>query len=83
MNLSMFVIGKRRAGRDLRTEEDSDFGEVLATVLGRADLPAVSAALSASAFTDEGDIDWEQADFEFGLARMLDGYEVFIRTFET
>lgn len=41
----------------------------------------MSAALSASAFYDD-EIDWDKADFEFGLARLLDGYEVFIRTFD-
>jgi len=80
MNLSMFVVGKRRAVRDLQAEEDGDFASVLARVLDPQRFPSVSAALSASAF-DADDIDWSEADFEFGLARMLDGYEVFIRTF--
>ncbi|MEV6062347.1 TetR/AcrR family transcriptional regulator [Nocardia asteroides] len=80
MNLSMFVVGKRRAVRDLQAEEDSDFTGVLARVLDPQRFPAVTAALSASAFLDD-EIDWSEADFEFGLARMLDGYEVFIRTF--
>ncbi|MBW0274508.1 transcriptional regulator [Nocardia sp. MH4] len=80
MNLSMFVVGKRRAVRDLQTEEDGDFASVLARVLDPQRFPSVTAALSASAFDDD-DIDWSKADFEFGLARLLDGYEVFIGTF--
>ncbi|GGN90718.1 TetR/AcrR family transcriptional regulator [Nocardia rhizosphaerihabitans] len=81
MNLSMFVMGKRRAVRDLQTEEDGDFASVMARVLDPQRFPSVSAALSASAFYDD-EIDWDKADFEFGLARLLDGYEVFIRTFD-
>ncbi|MFD6394713.1 TetR/AcrR family transcriptional regulator [Nocardia sp. NPDC055029] len=80
MNLSMFVVGKRRVVRDLQAEEDGDFASVMARVLDPQRYPSVSAALSASAFHDD-EIDWEKADFEFGLARLLDGYEVFIRTF--
>lgn len=81
MNLSMFVMGKRRAVRDLQTEEDGDFASVMARVLDPQRFPSVSAALSASAFYAD-EIDWDKADFEFGLARLLDGYEVFIRTFD-
>ncbi|MFC4376886.1 TetR/AcrR family transcriptional regulator [Nocardia halotolerans] len=80
-NVSMFVVGKRRFLRDLRAEEDGGaFVAVMARVLDPQRFPAVSAALSAAAFDDD-DVDWEQADFEFGLARLLDGYEAFIATF--
>ncbi|KQY31619.1 MULTISPECIES: TetR/AcrR family transcriptional regulator [Nocardia] len=80
MNVSMFVVGKRRFLRDLEEEEGGDFPSVMTRVLDPQRFPWVSAALSAAAF-DDGDIEWEQADFEFGLARLLDGYEVFIATF--
>ncbi|MFD3509780.1 TetR/AcrR family transcriptional regulator [Nocardia sp. NPDC058666] len=80
MNLSMFVVGKRRFLRDLETEEGGDFISVMARVLDPQRFPAVSAALSNAAFDDD-DIEWEQADFEFGLARLLDGYDVFIAKF--
>lgn len=80
MNVSMFVVGKRRFLRDLEKEEGGDFPSVMTRVLDPQRFPWVSAALSAAAF-DDGDIEWEQADFEFGLARLLDGYEVFIATF--
>lgn len=80
MNLSMFVVSKQRAVRDLQTEADGDFAGVLARVLDPQRFPSVTAALSASAFYDD-EIDWGKADFEFGLARLLDGYEVFVRTF--
>ncbi|TCJ93786.1 TetR/AcrR family transcriptional regulator [Nocardia alba] len=80
MNMSMFVVGKRRFLRDLQVEEGGDFASVMARVLDPQRFPSVSAALSNAAFDDD-DIDWERADFEFGLARLLDGYEVFIATF--
>ncbi|MFF2393268.1 TetR/AcrR family transcriptional regulator [Nocardia sp. NPDC058114] len=80
MNVSMFVVGKRRFLRDLQEEEGGDFASVMARVLDPQRFPSVSAALSHAAFDDD-DIDWERADFEFGLARLLDGYEVFIATF--
>ncbi|WP_410874819.1 TetR/AcrR family transcriptional regulator [Nocardia sp. A7] len=80
MNASMFVVGKRRFLRDLQQEEGGDFASVMTRVLDPQRFPSVSAALSNAAFED-GDIDWEKADFEFGLARLLDGYEVFIATF--
>ncbi|MEU4649462.1 TetR/AcrR family transcriptional regulator [Nocardia fluminea] len=80
MNVSMFVVGKRRFLRDLQEEEGGDFASVMARVLDPQRFPSVSAALSDAAFDDD-DTDWERADFEFGLARLLDGYEVFIATF--
>ncbi|MGY0497003.1 TetR/AcrR family transcriptional regulator [Nocardia sp. FBN12] len=80
LNVSMFVVGKRRFLRDLQEEEGGDFASVMARVLDPQRFPSVSAALSSAAFDDD-DIDWEIADFEFGLARLLDGYEVFIATF--
>ncbi|MFD3705864.1 TetR/AcrR family transcriptional regulator [Nocardia sp. NPDC058658] len=82
MNLSMFVVGKRRFLRDLQEEEGGDFASVMTRVLDPQRFPSVSAALASAAFDDDdADIDWEQADFEFGLARLLDGYEVFIAGF--
>lgn len=80
MNLSMFTIGRRRAARELRIGEGADFAEIMAEVLGSGRFPAMSHALAAAAFDDE-QIDWAKADFEFGLARMLDGYEILIRAF--
>ncbi|MFD3748006.1 TetR/AcrR family transcriptional regulator [Nocardia sp. NPDC058633] len=80
MNLSMFVVGRRRAARDLRIGEGGDFGAVMARVLDPGRFPATSAALAEAAFESE-EIDWEKADFEFGLARLLDGYEIYIRSF--
>ncbi|MFD4442325.1 TetR/AcrR family transcriptional regulator [Nocardia sp. NPDC058519] len=80
MNLSMFVVGRRRAARDLRIGEGAAFTTIMATMVDPVRFPAMSAALAGAAFDNE-EINWEQADFEFGLARLLDGYEVFIATF--
>ncbi|MGM7644654.1 TetR/AcrR family transcriptional regulator [Nocardia sp. JW2] len=83
MNVSVYVIGKCRMLRDLQTVEGADFASVMARVLDPQRFPAVTAAMSGAAFDGESDVhfDWARADFEFGLARMLDGFEVFIRTF--
>ncbi|MFE3544307.1 TetR/AcrR family transcriptional regulator [Nocardia sp. NPDC059177] len=79
MNVSMFVVSKRRFLRDLDVDE-GDFVSVMARVLDPQRFPSVSAALATAAFEDD-DIDWDRADFEFGLARLLDGYEVYIAGF--
>ncbi|GGK64986.1 TetR/AcrR family transcriptional regulator [Nocardia camponoti] len=76
MNLTMFVIGKRRFLRDFQ-EYTGDFTSLMAKVVDPQRFPKVSAALGSAAFDDD-ETDWEKADFEFGLARLLDGYEVFI-----
>lgn len=81
MNVSMFVVSKRRFLRDLEVDEGDDYATVMARVLDPQRFPSVSAALATAAFDDDDDIDWERADFEFGLARLLDGYEVYIAGF--
>ncbi|TQM25471.1 TetR/AcrR family transcriptional regulator [Nocardia bhagyanarayanae] len=84
MNLSLYVIGRRWAASNVvgGADGEQDFTAALRRVLDPQRFPAVLSALAHSAF-DQDDIDWEKADFEFGLARMLDGYESLVRSFES
>ena len=49
----------------------------MAQILDPERFPAITAALSASAF-DQEDPHWEKSDFQFGLDRLLDGYERYV-----
>lgn len=51
------------------------YGRLLATLIGRESYPALSAALDAGAFDEPDDPD---AEFIFGLARVLDGIGVLV-----
>ncbi|MET7767214.1 TetR/AcrR family transcriptional regulator [Nocardia sp. NPDC005366] len=79
MNLSFYVMGRMRIARGLSIEDanDVDYAEVSQRLLDPQLYPNVVAALSPDSFGD--DIDWNRADFEFGLDRILDGYESFVR----
>ncbi|HEY5855969.1 MAG TPA: TetR/AcrR family transcriptional regulator [Aldersonia sp.] len=80
MNVSLFVIGRTRVVRELVMSDpktDAEFGDVMAQVLDPDRFPAITAALSAAAF-DQEDPHWESADFQFGLDRLLDGYERYV-----
>ncbi|TLG10311.1 TetR/AcrR family transcriptional regulator [Nocardia cyriacigeorgica] len=82
MNLSLYVIGRRRTARDIAPslESDADFTEPLRQLLDPQQFPALLSALANRAFDDD-DIDWERADFEFGMERLLDGYECFLNAY--
>lgn len=82
MNLTFYVMGRMRMARGLSIDdaEDDDYVAISQRLIDPQRFPNVAAALSVNPFDDE--IDWNKADFEFGLARMLDGYENFVRTFE-
>ncbi|WP_054813429.1 TetR/AcrR family transcriptional regulator [Nocardia arizonensis] len=79
MNLSFYVMGRMRLARVLGVEdaEDDDYAEVLRQIIDPRRFPHVVAAFAVEPFADE--VDWHRADFEFGLDRMLDGYEIFVR----
>lgn len=79
LNLSIYVMGRTRFLRDTiqQAKEDIDYTGILAEILDPEKFPAVTSALSNSAFDDD-DMHWEEADFSFALARLLDGYQVFI-----
>ncbi|MCX4096906.1 TetR/AcrR family transcriptional regulator C-terminal domain-containing protein [Nocardia sp. alder85J] len=81
LNLSLYVMGRARFQRDTAAgTDDSAYAQVLARVLDPARFPALVRALTSRAFEDD-DVDWEDADFEFCLARLLDGYERFVDEF--
>ncbi|AYF77676.1 TetR/AcrR family transcriptional regulator [Nocardia yunnanensis] len=79
LNLSIYVIGRTRFLRDAiqHSKAEQDFTAILMSVLDPQRFPAVTSALTSNAFDDD-DINWEEADFGFALARLLDGYQVFI-----
>ncbi|MET8654089.1 TetR/AcrR family transcriptional regulator [Nocardia aurea] len=79
MNLSFFVMGRMRLARGLTVDTggEDDYAEVMQRLIDPRRYPNVVAALSSDSLDD--DIDWNRADFEFGLARLLDGYESFVR----
>lgn len=51
------------------------YGQLLSRLTDAADFPALHAAIASGALDDEDDID---AEFNFGLARILDGIEMLI-----
>lgn len=80
LNLSFYVIGRMRIARGMLADavDDDDFAEVMGQLIDPGRYPNVVAAFAADdPFEDE--IDWHRADFEFGLDRLLDGYESFVR----
>jgi hypothetical protein len=59
------------------------YSQVLRRVVDPARFPALAAAVAAGAFDDEGgedDAEGLDAEFAFGLQRILDGVEVLIRS---
>lgn len=89
MNMSLYVVGRSWAARDfivdtgaeVEAEEGFDFEAALRSVLDPARFPSLVSAFTHHAF--DADIDWSRADFEFGLDRMLDGYERYIGSEES
>ncbi|WP_405497413.1 TetR/AcrR family transcriptional regulator [Nocardia sp. NBC_00511] len=78
-NLSIYVVGRTRFLRDTakQQQQDVDYAGILAQVIDPARFPTVTSAIMNNAFEDD-DMNWEEADFGFALARLLDGYQVFI-----
>ncbi|WP_405166579.1 TetR/AcrR family transcriptional regulator C-terminal domain-containing protein [Nocardia sp. NBC_01499] len=84
LNVSLYVIGRMRVAREMATgiansEETDEYPAQLSRVLDPQRFPALTRALAAQAFEDD-DVAWEDADLGFGLQRLLDGYEQFIRS---
>lgn len=83
-NISLYVMGRARMMREMAANaaaEDDAYPVVLATLLDPARYPALTKALSAQMFESE-EVDWADADFRFGLDRLLDGYERYVAAFE-
>ncbi|WP_378738248.1 TetR/AcrR family transcriptional regulator [Nocardia brasiliensis] len=82
MNVSLYLFGRMRVAREMPTgDENDEYPTLLSRVLDPQRFPALTRALAGRAF-DETEADWEDVDVRFGLDRLLDGYEQFIRSYE-
>ncbi|MFG1792638.1 TetR/AcrR family transcriptional regulator [Nocardia sp. NPDC049149] len=85
LNVSLYMIGRMRVGSEMSDDDDNDeYPAMLSRVLDPQRFPALTRALNAQAFDEafEEDIKEWDADLRFGLDRLLDGYETFIRSFD-
>ncbi|WP_233532684.1 TetR/AcrR family transcriptional regulator [Antrihabitans sp. YC2-6] len=83
-NVSLYVIGRARVMREMMNslpEEDGSYPAMLGRILDPEKFPALTRALSSQMFETE-EVNWEEADFRFGLDRLLDGFERFVEGFE-
>ncbi|MFI6040799.1 TetR/AcrR family transcriptional regulator [Nocardia sp. NPDC051321] len=82
LNVSLYTIGRMRVAKEMAAGGDTDeYPALLSQVLDPRRFPALTRAFAAQAFDDD-DVDWDDADLRFGLDRLLDGYEQFIRSYE-
>ncbi|MFF3226048.1 TetR/AcrR family transcriptional regulator [Nocardia suismassiliense] len=82
MNVSLYLIGRMRVAKELAASGDNaEYPVMLSRVLDPQRYPALTRALDAQVFDDD-DVEWDDGGLRFGLARLLDGYEQFVRTFE-
>ncbi|MFQ6398088.1 TetR/AcrR family transcriptional regulator [Nocardia sp. KC 131] len=82
LNVSLYVIGRMRVAKEVAAgATDDDYPAMLSRVLDPQRYPALTRAFSEQAF-DDVEMDSEEAVLSFGLDRMLDGYEQFVRSFE-
>ncbi|GAB2703293.1 TetR/AcrR family transcriptional regulator [Nocardia thraciensis] len=77
LNLSMYVIGRLRLKREIESRPEEDYDASMSRVIDPGRFPALSAVFAAQSFESQG-IHWADADFAFGLDRLLDGFEHFI-----
>ncbi|MFI6173249.1 TetR/AcrR family transcriptional regulator [Nocardia sp. NPDC051052] len=82
LNVSLYMIGRMRVAKEMAAGGDTDeYPALLGQVLDPQRFPALTRAFTAQAFEDD-DVDWDDADLRFGLDRLLDGYDQFVRSFE-
>ena len=67
------AVAARGATMDAAT---ASYGRMLAALVDRRRFPALSATIDSGVFDQIGDVD---EDFDFGLARILDGVDVLVR----
>jgi AcrR family transcriptional regulator len=86
LTLSAFVRGEETLRTDILThvtntgQAPPDYGQVLALLIDPAHFPEVHKAISAGSLADdEPDDIGMDAEFEFGLERILDGVEALVR----
>jgi AcrR family transcriptional regulator len=86
LTLSAFVRGGETLRTDILThvmktgQMPPDYGQVLALLIDPAHFPEVHKAITAGSLSDDdpGDVGMD-AEFEFGLERILDGVETLVR----
>ncbi|MFD0364012.1 TetR/AcrR family transcriptional regulator [Nocardia sp. GCM10030253] len=84
LNVSLYVIGRMRVAKEIAVSaaaDHDDYPAMLSRVIDPQRFPALTRAFSQQAF-DDVEMDSEEAVLSFGLDRMLDGYEQFVRSFE-
>lgn len=83
LNVSLYVIGRMRMAREMAADADyDDYMTQLGRVITAERYPALARAMSEQAF-EQDEVAWQAADLRFGLDRLLDGYETFVRSFES
>ncbi|MGH3877304.1 MAG: TetR/AcrR family transcriptional regulator [Actinophytocola sp.] len=77
--LSSQIDSAMKAGDPTALEALTNYGNILRAVTDPAAFPALHEVLAAGVFDDaeEGELD---QDFVFGLARLMDGFEVLVRS---
>ncbi|WP_223885197.1 TetR/AcrR family transcriptional regulator [Nocardia colli] len=81
LNVSLYMIGRMRVAKEMADGGETDeYPALLSQVLDPQQFPALTRAFAAQAFEDD-DVEWDDADLRFGLDRLLDGYEQFIRSY--
>ncbi|WP_062993067.1 TetR/AcrR family transcriptional regulator [Nocardia anaemiae] len=82
LNVSLYLIGRMRMAREMAASAEYDgYLAALGHVIDPQHYPALASALAHQAF-DLDETNWAEADLQFGLDRLLDGYEQFVRSFE-
>ena len=88
LNISLFVMSRARFSWELGGAADADgpsYATVMPKILDPEQYQWVLGAVRGGAFdhdvTDPG-VEWGDADFRFGLDRLLDGIDVYIRRTE-
>lgn len=89
LTVSLYVLGRARLSWELElaTQNDEmDYADVMPRLLDPERFPRVLAAVEGGAFGPDDTPDdpaenaeWHITDFRFGLDRLLDGFDVFIR----
>lgn len=87
LNTSLYVIGRARFAADFAAASATvspeyaaalDYPVLLPQLLDPATFPHLTAAVADGAFDADPDVDWDDADFTFALALLLDGIEKLI-----
>lgn len=81
-NRSCFAVCDRADADGQRDGGQRRVRRVRGSVIDPQRYPLLALAISQQAF-DPDETNWPEGDLRFGLDRLLDGYEQFVRSFET